>query len=170
MLVDKTNPMDLPQLGKLSTSKLHAMGNVSSISTSQTIASNVRMIALTTGTQNIGPNAPKAPSPSYKAYNEVEVLERKAIGVESRKKAEGSSRLERMMMVPLCGIGRICPSKILKQAYASHKAKNVVSMTKCLELLHMDLFGPSAVQSYGGNRYTLVIVDDYSRIYFGSDS
>ncbi|GJW54595.1 retrovirus-related pol polyprotein from transposon TNT 1-94 [Tanacetum coccineum] len=31
------------------------------------------------------------------------------------------------------------------------------------ELLHMDLFGPSAVQSYGGNFYTLVIVDDYSR-------
>ncbi|GJU44167.1 retrovirus-related pol polyprotein from transposon TNT 1-94 [Tanacetum coccineum] len=27
----------------------------------------------------------------------------------------------------------------------------------------MDLFGPSAVRSYGGNRYTLVIVDDYSR-------
>ncbi|GKE83106.1 retrovirus-related pol polyprotein from transposon TNT 1-94, partial [Tanacetum coccineum] len=42
-------------------------------------------------------------------------------------------------------------------------AKNVVSTTKCLELLHMDLFGPSAVRSYGGNRYTLVIVDDYSR-------
>ncbi|GKA19642.1 copia protein [Tanacetum coccineum] len=52
--------------------------------------------------------------------------------------------------------------KIGKQAYASHKAKNVVSTTRCLELLHMDLFGPSAVRSYGGNRYTLVIVDDYS--------
>nr|GEU32653.1 retrovirus-related Pol polyprotein from transposon TNT 1-94 [Tanacetum cinerariifolium] len=50
-----------------------------------------------------------------------------------------------------------------KQAHASHKAKNVVSTTRCLELLYMDLFGPSAVQSYGGNRYTLVIVDDYSR-------
>ncbi|GJQ96225.1 zf-CCHC domain-containing protein [Tanacetum coccineum] len=48
--------------------------------------------------------------------------------------------------------------KIGKQAHASHKAKNVVSTTKCLELLHMDLFGPSAVRSYGGNRYTLVIV------------
>ncbi|GKD01579.1 retrovirus-related pol polyprotein from transposon TNT 1-94 [Tanacetum coccineum] len=36
-------------------------------------------------------------------------------------------------------------------------------MTRCLEVLHMDLFGPSAVWSYGGNRYTLVIVDDYSR-------
>ncbi|GJS64267.1 hypothetical protein Tco_0678831 [Tanacetum coccineum] len=49
--------------------------------------------------------------------------------------------------------------KMGKQAHASHKAKNVVSMTRCLELLHMDLFGPSAVRSYGGNRYTLVIVD-----------
>ncbi|GJY30578.1 retrovirus-related pol polyprotein from transposon TNT 1-94 [Tanacetum coccineum] len=53
--------------------------------------------------------------------------------------------------------------KIRKQAHASHKAKNLVSTTRCLELLHMDLFGPSAVRSYGGNRYTLVIVDDYSR-------
>ncbi|GJV28542.1 retrovirus-related pol polyprotein from transposon TNT 1-94 [Tanacetum coccineum] len=53
--------------------------------------------------------------------------------------------------------------KIRKQAHASHKAKNIVSTTKCLGLLHMDLFGPSAVWSYGGNRYTLVIVDDYSR-------
>ncbi|GKA99239.1 retrovirus-related pol polyprotein from transposon TNT 1-94, partial [Tanacetum coccineum] len=52
--------------------------------------------------------------------------------------------------------------KMGKQAHASHKAKNIVSTTRCLELLHMDLFGPSAVRSYGGNRYTLVIVDDYS--------
>ncbi|GKA87454.1 retrovirus-related pol polyprotein from transposon TNT 1-94 [Tanacetum coccineum] len=44
-----------------------------------------------------------------------------------------------------------------------HKAKNIVSTTRCLELLHMDLFRPSAIRSYGGNRYTLVIVDDYSR-------
>ncbi|GJY38662.1 retrovirus-related pol polyprotein from transposon TNT 1-94 [Tanacetum coccineum] len=53
--------------------------------------------------------------------------------------------------------------KIGKQAHVSHKAKNIVSTTRCLELLHMDLFGPSTVRSYGGNRYTLVIVDDYSR-------
>ncbi|GKA34745.1 retrovirus-related pol polyprotein from transposon TNT 1-94 [Tanacetum coccineum] len=39
----------------------------------------------------------------------------------------------------------------------------MISTTKCLELLHMDLFGPSAVQSYGRNFYTLVIVYDYSR-------
>ncbi|GJY40444.1 retrovirus-related pol polyprotein from transposon TNT 1-94 [Tanacetum coccineum] len=40
----------------------------------------------------------------------------------------------------------ICDAcKIGKQAHASHKAKNIVSTTRCLELLHMDLFGPSAV-------------------------
>ncbi|GJW52584.1 retrovirus-related pol polyprotein from transposon TNT 1-94 [Tanacetum coccineum] len=53
--------------------------------------------------------------------------------------------------------------KIRKQAHASHKAKNIVSTTRCLELLHMDLFGPFVVRSYRGNLYTLVIVDDYSR-------
>ncbi|GJR55800.1 retrovirus-related pol polyprotein from transposon TNT 1-94 [Tanacetum coccineum] len=53
--------------------------------------------------------------------------------------------------------------KVGKQAQTSHKAKNLVSTTRCLELLHMDLFGPSAIRSYGGNHYTLVIVDDYSR-------
>ncbi|GJW98400.1 retrovirus-related pol polyprotein from transposon TNT 1-94 [Tanacetum coccineum] len=53
-----------------------------------------------------------------------------------------------------------------KQVHASHKSKNIVSTTKCLELLHMDLFGPSAVQSYGGNFYTLVILDDYLRYYW----
>nr|GEW06561.1 reverse transcriptase domain-containing protein [Tanacetum cinerariifolium] len=54
--------------------------------------------------------------------------------------------------------------KIRKQAHASHKAKNIFSTTRCLELLHMDLFGPPDVRSYRGNRYTLVMVDDYFRM------
>ncbi|GJT05259.1 hypothetical protein Tco_0839721 [Tanacetum coccineum] len=33
--------------------------------------------------------------------------------------------------------------RIGKQAHISHKAKNIVSTTRCLELLHIDLFGPS---------------------------
>ncbi|GJW27561.1 retrovirus-related pol polyprotein from transposon TNT 1-94 [Tanacetum coccineum] len=59
--------------------------------------------------------------------------------------------------------------KIGKQAHASHKAKNIVSTTRCLELLHMDLFGPSAIRSYRENLYTLVIVDDYSRTDHGRE-
>ncbi|GJW01950.1 retrovirus-related pol polyprotein from transposon TNT 1-94 [Tanacetum coccineum] len=54
--------------------------------------------------------------------------------------------------------------KIRKQVHAGHKPKNIVSRTRCLELLHMDLYGPSAVRSYEGNRYTLVIVEDYFRM------
>ncbi|GJY65976.1 zf-CCHC domain-containing protein [Tanacetum coccineum] len=53
--------------------------------------------------------------------------------------------------------------KIGKQAHASHKAKNMVSTKRCLDLLHFDLFGPLAIKSYGGNLCTLVVVDDYSR-------
>lgn len=53
--------------------------------------------------------------------------------------------------------------KVGKQANASHKAKNMLSASRCLELLHMDLFGPSAVWTYGGNYYTIVIFDDYYR-------
>nr|GEZ17261.1 hypothetical protein [Tanacetum cinerariifolium] len=59
--------------------------------------------------------------------------------------------------------------KIRKQTHAGHKAKNIVSTTRCLELLHMNLFGPSSVRSYRENLYTLVIVDDYSRTDHGRE-
>jgi hypothetical protein len=36
-------------------------------------------------------------------------------------------------------------------------------MIRPLKMLHMDLFGPIAYISIGGNKYGLVIVDDYSR-------
>jgi len=50
-----------------------------------------------------------------------------------------------------------------KQVKNSFQSKNVVPTTKPLELIHMDLFGPSRTMSLGGNYYGLVIVDDYSR-------
>ena len=50
-----------------------------------------------------------------------------------------------------------------KQVRVSFKSKNVVSTTRPLHLLHMDLFGPSRTMSFGENYYALVIVDDYSR-------
>ncbi|XP_028196458.1 uncharacterized protein LOC114381380, partial [Glycine soja] len=50
-----------------------------------------------------------------------------------------------------------------KQTRVSFKSKNVVSTTRPLQLLHMDLFGPSRTMSFGGNYYALVIVDDFSR-------
>lgn len=50
-----------------------------------------------------------------------------------------------------------------KQTKATFKSKNVMSTSRPLQLLHMDLFGPSRTKSFGGNFYALVIVDDFSR-------
>ncbi|GJQ92565.1 retrovirus-related pol polyprotein from transposon TNT 1-94 [Tanacetum coccineum] len=75
---------------------------------------------------------------SYKAYNEGNVI----FGSNLR--------------------GQICDNKC-RVTFSEDDSE--ITKERCLELLHMDLFGPSAVRSYGGNRYTLVIVDDYSRVY-----
>ena len=45
----------------------------------------------------------------------------------------------------------------------SFKSKNVVSSSRPLELLHIDLFGPVKTASIRGKKYGLVIVDDFSR-------
>jgi hypothetical protein len=50
-----------------------------------------------------------------------------------------------------------------KQVGAPHPVKTIMTTTRPLKLLHMDLFGPIAYISIGGNKYGLVIVDDYSR-------
>ena len=51
----------------------------------------------------------------------------------------------------------------VKQTKSSFKLKNEISTNRPLQLLHMDLVGPARVRSLGGNLYTLVIVDDFSR-------
>jgi hypothetical protein len=50
-----------------------------------------------------------------------------------------------------------------KQVGNTHPTKSVMSTSRTLELLHMDLFGPTTYRSIGGNNYGLVVVDDYSR-------
>ncbi|GJW29518.1 retrovirus-related pol polyprotein from transposon TNT 1-94 [Tanacetum coccineum] len=50
-----------------------------------------------------------------------------------------------------------------KHHRASFKTKQNFSIRKCLHLLHMDLFGPVSPISINHEKYTLVIVDEYSR-------
>ena len=60
--------------------------------------------------------------------------------------------------------GRPCAAcQAGKQVGSSHHAKNVMTTSRPLELLHMDLFGPVAYLSIGGSKYGLVIVlrDDW---------
>ena len=40
---------------------------------------------------------------------------------------------------------------------------NVVATSRPLELLHVDLMGPTRTESMGGKRYIMVMVDDFSR-------
>jgi hypothetical protein len=51
-----------------------------------------------------------------------------------------------------------------KYVGARHPAKNIVTTSSPLELLHMDLFGLVAYISIGGSKYGLVVVDDYTCI------
>jgi hypothetical protein len=59
---------------------------------------------------------------------------------------------------------KLCiPCQAGKQVANPHPNKSTMSNTRPLELLHMDLFGPTTYRSIGGNTNCLVIVDDYSR-------
>ncbi|GJT65550.1 retrovirus-related pol polyprotein from transposon TNT 1-94 [Tanacetum coccineum] len=56
-----------------------------------------------------------------------------------------------------------------KHHRANFKTKQTSSIKKCLRLLHIDLFGPITPRSINRDKYTLVIVDEYSRytwVYF----
>jgi hypothetical protein len=44
---------------------------------------------------------------------------------------------------------------------STHHSKNMMTTSRPLELLHMDLFGPVAYLGIGGSKYGLVIVDDF---------
>jgi hypothetical protein len=50
-----------------------------------------------------------------------------------------------------------------KQVGNTHPTKAFMSTSRPLELLHMDLFGPTTYASTSGNLYCLVIIDDFSR-------
>jgi hypothetical protein len=49
-----------------------------------------------------------------------------------------------------------------KQVRVTHHAKNIMTTIGPFEMLYMDLFGPITYISIDGNKYGLVIVDDYS--------
>ena len=58
----------------------------------------------------------------------------------------------------LCGACQ--KGKIVKTSF---KTKDIVSTSRPLELLHIDLFGPVTTESLYGSKYGVVIVDDYNR-------
>ncbi|XP_012849888.1 PREDICTED: retrovirus-related Pol polyprotein from transposon TNT 1-94 [Erythranthe guttata] len=64
----------------------------------------------------------------------------------------------------------LCDSCILgKQTHVlfpEYPSPNLSRCTEILEYIHADVWGPTSVPTYGGNRYFLSIIDDYSRKVF----
>jgi hypothetical protein len=72
------------------------------------------------------------------------------------KDVKGLPKLEKT------GKGICGPCQLGKQTRAAHKKTSGIKTSKNLELLHMDLMGPTRTASLCGKRYILVIVDDFS--------
>ena len=50
-----------------------------------------------------------------------------------------------------------------KQTKAKHLDTQTSATSRPLELLHLDLMGPTRIESIGGKRYIMVVVDDFTR-------
>src|SRR3954467_5738613 len=76
-----------------------------------------------------------------------QVLKKHVLGIEE-------IRFTKNRLCGACEAGKMTKDK--------HPAKTIMTTTRPLELLHMDLFGPPKYSSFGGNCHGLVIVDDFS--------
>ena len=55
------------------------------------------------------------------------------------------------------------PCQLGKQTKAKHPDTQTSATSKPLELLHLDLMGPTRIESLGGKRYIMVVVGDFTR-------
>ena len=76
------------------------------------------------------------------------------------------SKLEVVVGLPKFGKVEktVCgPCQMGKQTKSSRPKVNVIATSRPLELLHVDLMGPTRMESLAGKRYIMVVVDDFSR-------
>ena len=55
------------------------------------------------------------------------------------------------------------PCQLGKQTKAKHPSTQTSATSRPLELLHIDLMGPTRTKSLGGKRYIIVVADDFTR-------
>ena len=80
--------------------------------------------------------------------------------LEKISKCDASVGLSKFEKIDKCICG---PCQIGKQIKSKHPSMASVQTSRTLELLHIDLMGPARVQSLGGKKYILVVVDDFTR-------
>ena len=69
----------------------------------------------------------------------------------------GIPKLSRVSNV-MCG-----SCQLGKQSKAKHSGTQTFATSKPFELLHLDLMGPTGIESFGGMRYIMVMVHDFTR-------
>ena len=77
--------------------------------------------------------------------------------VSKHESVLGIPKLSRISNV-VCG-----PCQLEKQTKAKHFSTQTSATSRPLELLHLDLMGPTKTESLGGKRYVMVVVDDFTR-------
>ena len=77
--------------------------------------------------------------------------------VSKHESVLGIPKLSRMSNV-VCGL-----CQLGKQTKAKHPDTQTSATSRPLELLHLDLMGPTRTESLGGKRYIMVVVDDFTR-------
>jgi hypothetical protein len=100
------------------------------------------------------------------AINENSWLWHRRLGHANMELLSKLSKLDLVKGLPITKFvkDKICDAcQLGKQTKSSFKKKKVISTSRPLELLHMDLFGPIRTASLSGKLYAFVIVDDYSR-------
>ena len=77
--------------------------------------------------------------------------------VSKHESVLGIPKLSRMSNV-VCGL-----CQLGKQTKAKHLGTQTSATSRPLELLHLDLMGPTRTESLGGKRYIMVMIDDFTR-------
>ena len=97
--------------------------------------------------------------------NQVDLWHQR-LGHASHKQLEKISKCDVVIGLPkfekiekcICG-----QCQMGKQVKSKHLSVTKVQTLRPLELLHINLISPARVQSLGGKRYILVVVDDFTR-------
>ena len=77
--------------------------------------------------------------------------------VSKHESVLGIPKLSRVSNV-VCG-----PCQLGKQTKAKHPSTQTSTTSRPLELLHLDLMGPTRTESLGSKRYIMVVVNDFTR-------
>ena len=79
------------------------------------------------------------------------------ISISNMKRVRGLPKLKKLdnIICKQCQLGKMVKLSFKSKAYTSKEI---------LEIVHTDLFGPIDMQSYKGDKYIMLFVDDYSRM------